>query len=99
MTTRSTVSVNETIQPGRREVSLLVSGRREVYTYSVDVHASVSGLAHMKWNITFPSPAPQGLTWGIAYELQGEAALQYLNQREAVLGGYTTDVVPFYPRY
>jgi len=39
-----------------------------------------------------------GSTWGVAYELKGEEALQYLMNREVSLGGYTTAVVPFYPR-
>ncbi|KAB7506470.1 Glutathione-specific gamma-glutamylcyclotransferase 1, partial [Armadillidium nasatum] len=39
-----------------------------------------------------------GLTWGVAYEVTGEAALKYLNEREVTLGGYTTELVTFYPR-
>ncbi|XP_074854955.1 glutathione-specific gamma-glutamylcyclotransferase 1 [Carettochelys insculpta] len=40
-------------------------------------------------------------TWGVAYEVRGEqiaASLQYLNTREAVLGGYDTKLVKFYPQ-
>ncbi|XP_050192709.1 glutathione-specific gamma-glutamylcyclotransferase 1 [Myiozetetes cayanensis] len=40
-------------------------------------------------------------TWGVAYEVRGEqvaASLQYLNVREAVLGGYDTKFVEFYPQ-
>ncbi|POI30645.1 hypothetical protein CIB84_005604 [Bambusicola thoracicus] len=41
-------------------------------------------------------------TWGVAYEVRGEqqvaASLQYLNVREAVLGGYDTKLVSFHPR-
>ncbi|KAG8449684.1 hypothetical protein GDO86_016361 [Hymenochirus boettgeri] len=40
-------------------------------------------------------------TWGVAYEVCGdqiESTLQYLNVREAVLGGYTTKLVKFYPQ-
>lgn len=40
----------------------------------------------------------EGYTWGVAYELTGESALHYLEQREVTLGGYNTSVVPFYPR-
>ncbi|KAL7634230.1 UNVERIFIED_CONTAM: hypothetical protein RMT77_015560 [Armadillidium vulgare] len=40
----------------------------------------------------------KGLTWGVAYEVTGEAALKYLNEREVTLGGYTTELVTFYPR-
>ncbi|XP_040458189.1 glutathione-specific gamma-glutamylcyclotransferase 1 [Falco naumanni] len=40
-------------------------------------------------------------TWGVAYEVRGEqiaASLQYLNVREAVLGGYDTKLVTFHPQ-
>uniref|UniRef100_A0A8V0ZN69 Gamma-glutamylcyclotransferase n=1 Tax=Gallus gallus TaxID=9031 RepID=A0A8V0ZN69_CHICK len=41
-------------------------------------------------------------TWGVAYEVCGEqqvaASLQYLNVREAVLGGYDTKLVSFHPQ-
>uniref|UniRef100_A0A8C8SVY5 Gamma-glutamylcyclotransferase n=1 Tax=Pelusios castaneus TaxID=367368 RepID=A0A8C8SVY5_9SAUR len=40
-------------------------------------------------------------TWGVAYEVHGEqiaASLQYLNMREAILGGYDTKLVKFYPQ-
>ncbi|GAB0190380.1 glutathione-specific gamma-glutamylcyclotransferase 1 [Grus japonensis] len=40
-------------------------------------------------------------TWGVAYEVRGEqiaASLQYLNMREAVLGGYVTKLVKFHPQ-
>ncbi|NXL93606.1 CHAC1 glutamylcyclotransferase, partial [Alectura lathami] len=42
-----------------------------------------------------------GCTWGVAYKVCGEqiaASLQYLNVREAVLGGYDTKLVTFYPQ-
>uniref|UniRef100_A0A8B9NML1 Gamma-glutamylcyclotransferase n=1 Tax=Accipiter nisus TaxID=211598 RepID=A0A8B9NML1_9AVES len=40
-------------------------------------------------------------TWGVAYEVRGKqiaASLQYLNMREAVLGGYDTKLVKFHPQ-
>ncbi|XP_009003785.5 glutathione-specific gamma-glutamylcyclotransferase 1 [Callithrix jacchus] len=43
----------------------------------------------------------EGCTWGVAYQVQGEQvskALKYLNVREAVLGGYDTKEVTFYPQ-
>lgn len=40
----------------------------------------------------------QGVVWGRAFKLSGEAALPYLNQRECVLGGYLTKISIFYPR-
>jgi len=44
----------------------------------------------------------QACTWGVAYEVCGEqqvaASLQYLNVREAVLGGYDTKLVSFHPQ-
>ncbi|XP_049452343.1 glutathione-specific gamma-glutamylcyclotransferase 1-like [Epinephelus fuscoguttatus] len=43
----------------------------------------------------------EACTWGVAYEVsdsQIEESLQYLNMREAVLGGYTTEMVEFIPK-
>ncbi|XP_017597790.1 PREDICTED: glutathione-specific gamma-glutamylcyclotransferase 1 [Corvus brachyrhynchos] len=43
----------------------------------------------------------QACTWGVAYEVRGEqiaASLEYLNMREAVLGGYDTKLVKFHPQ-
>ncbi|XP_071392611.1 glutathione-specific gamma-glutamylcyclotransferase 1-like [Centroberyx affinis] len=43
----------------------------------------------------------EACTWGVAYEVtesQIEDSLQYLNMREAVLGGYITETVDFIPR-
>lgn len=40
-------------------------------------------------------------TWGVAYEVTGsqiEESLKYLNVREAVLGGYITKAVEFFPQ-
>ncbi|XP_019407869.1 PREDICTED: glutathione-specific gamma-glutamylcyclotransferase 1 [Crocodylus porosus] len=42
----------------------------------------------------------EACTWGVAYQVCGEqiaASLQYLNMREAVLGGYDTKLVKFHP--
>lgn len=39
-----------------------------------------------------------GNTFGVAYQVQGETAFKYLNNREVELGGYTTETVLFYPR-
>lgn len=39
-----------------------------------------------------------GTTFGVAYQVEGETALKYLNSREVELGGYTTDIVSFTPR-
>uniref|UniRef100_A0A3P9LU36 Gamma-glutamylcyclotransferase n=1 Tax=Oryzias latipes TaxID=8090 RepID=A0A3P9LU36_ORYLA len=43
----------------------------------------------------------EACTWGVAYEVsesQIEETLQYLNIREVVLGGYTTEMVEFIPK-
>ncbi|XP_077435653.1 glutathione-specific gamma-glutamylcyclotransferase 1-like [Vanacampus margaritifer] len=43
----------------------------------------------------------EACTWGVAYEVsndQREEALQYLNIRETVVGGYITEMVEFIPR-
>ncbi|KAL7380961.1 hypothetical protein ABVT39_026522 [Epinephelus coioides] len=43
----------------------------------------------------------EACTWGVAYEVsdsQIEESLQYLNMREVVLGGYTTEMVEFIPK-
>jgi len=39
----------------------------------------------------------EAITHGVAFRVVGQAAMGYLNQREAVLGGYTVDTVPFFP--
>lgn len=39
-----------------------------------------------------------GKVWGKAYQLSGEAALPYLDNRECKLGGYLTKLTTFYPR-
>lgn len=39
-----------------------------------------------------------GITWGCAYKIAGQTALNYLKQRECTLGGYTTEFTKFYPR-
>ena len=41
---------------------------------------------------------PQGTTFGVAYKIEGETALNYLNTREVELGGYVSDIVPFHSR-
>jgi len=43
-------------------------------------------------------PEDKGLTCGVAFEIEGETALSYLNSREVELGGYSTSVVTFYSR-
>jgi len=40
----------------------------------------------------------EATTWGMAFELVGEMALKYLEQRECTLGGYRTLITMFYPR-
>lgn len=40
----------------------------------------------------------EAITWGIAFELIGETALKYLDQRECKLGGYQTLITTFFPR-
>lgn len=39
-----------------------------------------------------------GITWGCAYKVVGDTALQYLSQRECKLGGYETKYTKFFPR-
>jgi len=36
--------------------------------------------------------------WGLAFQVRGEAALPYLNNRECDLGGYRTTLSMFHPR-
>ena len=38
------------------------------------------------------------LTYGVAFQLLGEAALDYLNQREIQLGGYKSHITLFQPK-
>lgn len=40
----------------------------------------------------------QGIVWGKAFRLTGEAALPYLDNRECKLGGYKTQFATFYSR-
>ncbi len=40
----------------------------------------------------------QAKTHGIAFQLLGEAALDYLQKRECTLGGYVTHITTFHPR-
>ena len=40
----------------------------------------------------------QAITWGLAFELLGETALKYLNDRECTKGGYETLITTFFPR-
>lgn len=40
----------------------------------------------------------KGVTWGCAYKITGNSALEYLNQRECTLGGYITLNTKFFPR-
>lgn len=39
-----------------------------------------------------------GVTWGCAFKVTGQPALDYLNNRECTLGGYTTVKTKFFPR-
>lgn len=39
-----------------------------------------------------------GITWGCAYKITGQTALNYLKHRECSLGGYITQYTKFYPR-
>ncbi|NXX76967.1 CHAC1 glutamylcyclotransferase, partial [Urocolius indicus] len=57
--------------------------------------------AMLQHPVTTLSFCSQACTWGVAYEVRGEqiaASLQYLNMREAVLGGYDTKLVKFHPQ-
>ena len=40
---------------------------------------------------------PQSKTYGVAYQLLGDSALEYLNMREVTLGGYVNHMTTFYP--
>ena len=40
----------------------------------------------------------QASTYGVAFQLLGESALEYLNKREVTLGGYATHITLFQPR-
>lgn len=49
-------------------------------------------------NLFSHSFIPQGITWGCAFKVTGQLALDYLKQRECTLGGYQTDYIKFFPR-
>ena len=40
---------------------------------------------------------PQSQTHGVAFQLLGDSALEYLNNREVTLGGYVNHMTTFYP--
>ena len=40
----------------------------------------------------------EGMCYGCAYQITGDLALSYLEQRECTLGGYMTAYTKFYPR-
>jgi glutathione-specific gamma-glutamylcyclotransferase len=40
----------------------------------------------------------EGMCYGCAYQIKGDLALKYLEQRECTLGGYITTYTKFYPR-
>lgn len=40
----------------------------------------------------------EGITWGCAYKVTGDTALEYLKMRECTLGGYATIETKFFPR-
>ena len=40
---------------------------------------------------------PHSQTHGVAFQLLGDSALEYLNNREVTLGGYVNHMTTFYP--
>lgn len=70
---------------------MLVCSKTTVYTYKTFYSTKINNLLNF-----LPL---QGITWGCAYKITGNLALEYLKQRECTLGGYVTEMTKFYPRY
>jgi len=82
------------------------------FTYGQSIVGSISGFSRRFWqgNTTHRGipgkpgrvatliEEPKMLTYGVAFQLLGEAALDYLNQREIHLGGYKSHITLFQPK-
>lgn len=82
------------------------------FTYGQSIIGSIKGFARRFWqgNTTHRGvPGKPGrvatlveeskmVTYGVAFQLLGEAALDYLNQREVQLGGYVSHITLFQPK-
>uniref|UniRef100_A0A146LXE1 glutathione-specific gamma-glutamylcyclotransferase n=1 Tax=Lygus hesperus TaxID=30085 RepID=A0A146LXE1_LYGHE len=69
------------------------------FAFTDAVEGVVHGYARRFWqgNATHRGTPSQENVWGVAYELCGEDAIAYLNNREVTLGGYVTKFSKFYP--
>jgi len=82
------------------------------FTYGQSIVGSITGFSRRFWqgNTTHRGvpgkpgrvatliEEPKMLTYGVAFQLLGEAALDYLNQREVQLGGYVSHITLFQPK-
>lgn len=56
------------------------------------------GTEHQPGRVATLVEEKDGVVWGRAFELSGEAALPYLANRECKLGGYITNFATFFPK-
>jgi len=83
------------------------------FTYGKSVIGSIRGFARRFWQgntthrgvpgkpgrvATLVEDSIEATTYGVAFQLLGESALEYLNKREVTLGGYATHITLFQPQ-
>merc|ERR1712142_120809 len=83
------------------------------FTYGKSVIGSIQGFSRRFWQgntthrgvpgkpgreATLVEDSVEASTYGVAFQLLGESALEYLNKREVTLGGYATHITLFQPR-
>ncbi|KAK3907923.1 Glutathione-specific gamma-glutamylcyclotransferase 1 [Frankliniella fusca] len=70
------------------------------FDFRRSVTGFVRGYSRKFWqgNTTHRGTESQGIVWGRAFEVSGEAALPYLANRECKLGGYVTKFATFFPK-
>jgi len=83
------------------------------FTFGKSVIGSINGFSRKFWQgntthrgvpgkpgrvATLVEDTSDTSTYGVAFQLLGESALEYLNKREVTLGGYATHITTFTPR-
>jgi len=83
------------------------------FTYGKSVIGSINGFSRRFWQgntthrgvpgkpgrvATLVEDTSDTSTYGVAFQLLGESALEYLNKREVTLGGYATHITTFTPK-
>ncbi|XP_058456573.1 glutathione-specific gamma-glutamylcyclotransferase 1 [Malaya genurostris] len=70
------------------------------FEYDKCITGYIRGYVRRFWqgNTTHRGTKDKGITWGCAFRVTGNLALDYLRQRECTLGGYSVDYIKFFPR-